>query len=160
MQYPLESINKLIKLLDDDSLSALMTFKADIINILAKFMNISSNEYGLIWSYESFGKYADLLSYVRENLSADFKINLLEGKFNYSYYTLSRKFKEDTGICLKEYIDKMLIARGKQALLVSNKSIKEIAHSLKFCDQYYFSRFFKKYTGLSPKEYRLRYMMK
>ncbi len=158
--YSLDSTNKLIKLLDDNSIQALMAFKSELISILSKFMDISKLEHDIDWSYEAFGKYAKLLSYIKKNLSADFKISSLEKEFNYSFYTISRKFKEETGIGLKEYIEKMLIAKGKQALLISDMSVKEVSNSFKFCDQYYFSRFFKKHTGISPKEYRARFRMR
>ncbi len=46
-----------------------------------------------------------------------------------------------------------LIDEAKNILLKPNKSISEVAYELGFEYPQYFSRLFKKKTGLSPKEY-------
>ncbi|NSW89572.1 MAG: helix-turn-helix transcriptional regulator [Firmicutes bacterium] len=50
----------------------------------------------------------------------------------------------------------MIIHKAKEELLTSNSSIKEIAYKLKFSDEFYFSRFFKKHTGIPPSKYRIQ----
>lgn len=62
----------------------------------------------------------------------------------------------------KEYFNKTLtfliaeriIIEAKRELYLTSKSIKEIAFELGYEDPFYFSRFFKKYTSISPNEYR------
>lgn len=54
----------------------------------------------------------------------------------------------------KLLIDEQLVAEVKVLLADPALSVTEIAQRLNFVDQSYLSRFFKKYTGLSPKEYR------
>ena len=56
----------------------------------------------------------------------------------------------------KDVIDEQLIAEIKVLLNNPHLSITEIADQLRFADQSYLSRFFKKKTGISPKEFRLR----
>ena len=54
----------------------------------------------------------------------------------------------------KDIIDRFLVLEIKATLQSTNLSIKEIADNLNFPDQSFFGRYFKKHTGISPKEYR------
>lgn len=56
----------------------------------------------------------------------------------------------------KELIDEFLILEIKVTLQTTNLSLKEIAEHYRFPDQSFFGRYFKKHTGISPKEYRAR----
>ena len=55
-----------------------------------------------------------------------------------------------------ELIRERLVLEAKKRLHLTRSSIKEIAHSLRFADEFYFSRFFKKFTGVSPQAFRDR----
>lgn len=54
----------------------------------------------------------------------------------------------------KEFIDRSVILEIKMMLQSTDLSVQEIAYRLKFPDQSYLGRFFKKHTGESPTEYR------
>lgn len=56
----------------------------------------------------------------------------------------------------KEIIDENLILELKVALQSTGMSLKEIADKYRFPDQSFFGRYFKKHTGMSPKEYRAK----
>lgn len=56
----------------------------------------------------------------------------------------------------KYIIDKHAIQRIKIMLKYSNMSIQDISYELNFPDQSFFSRYFKKHTGMSPLEYRTK----
>ncbi len=53
-----------------------------------------------------------------------------------------------------ELIHERIIVEAKRELYLTNKTIKEIAAALGFDDEFYFSRFFKKSTAISPQVYR------
>lgn len=63
-------------------------------------------------------------------------------------------FKEKFGITPYKYVQEVRIKNAKIMLENSKLSIGEISQSLRFCDSKYFANWFKKSTGLSPREYR------
>ena len=67
---------------------------------------------------------------------------------------LNELTKRTTGITAGELIRNRVIDETKVLLYSSSKSGKEIAFKLGFDDPAYFSRFFRKYTGQTLKEFR------
>jgi len=67
---------------------------------------------------------------------------------------LNRICKEVVGKSASQVIQGYIILEAKMQLKYSNQTISEISYLLKFNHPAYFSRFFKKHTGLSPKAYR------
>ena len=72
----------------------------------------------------------------------------------YSYNYLRAVFREVTGIPPAEYLNRLRIEYVCEQLTYSGQSIKEIAYNIGFDDPQYFSRMFKKFTGLTPGQYR------
>ena len=71
---------------------------------------------------------------------------------------LFRIFKDKTGITIIEYYLELKIARAKQLLRESELSVKEISELLAFSEPNYFSKTFKRITGLTPTVYKRRAM--
>ena len=67
---------------------------------------------------------------------------------------LSSIVQNIAGCTVKEIIDKHSIQAIKALLKSTNKSIQNISYDLKFPDQSFFARYFKKHTGMSPQEYK------
>lgn len=57
----------------------------------------------------------------------------------------------------RRYLETLRIQEACRELADSERSIKEIAHSLGFEDELYFSRRFHRRRGISPREYRERH---
>ena len=75
-------------------------------------------------------------------------------KFNVSTSHLSRIFREHAEITLVEYINIRKVEESQYYLRFSEKKISEISNQFHFCNQSYFTRIFKKYTGETPKRFR------
>jgi YesN/AraC family two-component response regulator len=73
---------------------------------------------------------------------------------NISAKALAKIAKKHFNKTITELIADRIIIEAKRELYLSNKSIKEIAYELGYQDEYYFSRFFKKNTDVSPQMYR------
>ena len=67
---------------------------------------------------------------------------------------LSTVVKEISGKTVGEWIDELVILEAKALLNSSSMNIQEIADRLNFANQSFFGKYFKHYTGMSPKEYR------
>ena len=95
-----------------------------------------------------------LKQYINEHISEDLSlVKLAEiSYFNPSY--ISRLFKQVTGQNIKDFVSGLRIEKAKSLLRDRGKRISEISNELGFESQHYFSRFFKKYTGLTPQEHR------
>ncbi|MGE7695157.1 AraC family transcriptional regulator [Lysinibacillus sp. NPDC094177] len=67
---------------------------------------------------------------------------------------LSSLFKKEVGISISEYIQQQRIDEAKRLLTFTNYPILDIGSLLNFTDQSYFIKIFKKFTGITPKQYR------
>ena len=64
--------------------------------------------------------------------------------------------KKETGLSTKEIIDRERIKAARQYLAYSDISISALAEKMQFSDLIYFERFFRKYSGETPREFRKR----
>lgn len=67
---------------------------------------------------------------------------------------LSNLFKKEVGIPISEYIQQMKIEEAKKLMTFAEHSLSDIHALLNFTDQSYFTKVFKKYTGITPKQFR------
>ncbi len=73
-----------------------------------------------------------------------------------NYETFRRTFKEHAGIPPHRYHRQQVVNLAARMLDSTELKAAEIARTLGFCDEAYFSRVFKQVTGRSPREYRTR----
>ncbi len=96
-------------------------------------------------------------AYVRENLGdPSLSVESLADAFGYSPGYFSRTFKQVSGVGLNDYIRSMRIERAKQMLVETGESAQEIAARSGFGNEKYFHYVFKRETGLTPRQFRLR----
>lgn len=96
-----------------------------------------------------------IAKHFKEDIDLD-QVSCVVG-FNPSYF--SRLFKKETGKNFVEYLTELRMLEAQQLLSETDKSIAEIAEEVGYTDDKYFSRAFKKYSGLKPKDYRKLYIM-
>lgn len=65
-----------------------------------------------------------------------------------------RLFKTETGVSPVDYINRRRISRAESLLTNRRMSIKDVAYSVGYTDQMYFSRVFKRLSGKTPTEFR------
>jgi AraC-like DNA-binding protein len=99
-------------------------------------------------------RYAPLKSVVEGASYSEIHLGQIAKNMGLKLPALSKKFKADTGITLDRYVAHEFIERAKIQLLLGDLKIREISLSLGFNSEFYFSRFFSRHTGRSPKAYR------
>ena len=105
------------------------------------------------------GKLAvDVANYIQHHLSEPISAEDIAKELYLSRPYLSRKFIEETGESLTDFILKEKTEEAKRLLRYSDKSLTAIGNFLGFSSQGHFSRVFKRYTNLTPGEYRAKYM--
>lgn len=72
---------------------------------------------------------------------------------NISPQYLSKLFKEETSYTFVEFLTRLRIEKAQQLMVEKDLSIKEICYEVGYSDPNYFSRLFRKQTGLMPKTY-------
>lgn len=113
-----------------------------------------------LYNFDSLGadeniiNLAKAVTYIEKHFDEKIKISFLANISNYSERQFIRVFKEAFNSTPTEYIINIRIKNAKQLLAASNYSITEIAYRCGFSDSNYFSRTFKKETGISPTHYR------
>ncbi|HCD9236753.1 TPA: helix-turn-helix transcriptional regulator [Elizabethkingia anophelis] len=83
-------------------------------------------------------------------------VEFYANKLNISKDSFSRKIKKQMGKSPSKLIQERVILESKRLLYLTNLSVKEIAAILSFEDENYFSRYFKKNTGIAPSEFRMK----
>ena len=94
------------------------------------------------------------ISYIQENYSRKISLASVAEHVGLSSGYLCRIFKDETGVSINAYINNLRMTRAGELLADKNSYIKEVAISVGFEDQLYFSRLFKRYYGVTPSEYR------
>ncbi|MCQ2771142.1 MAG: helix-turn-helix domain-containing protein [Clostridia bacterium] len=96
----------------------------------------------------------DVANYVQHHISEPISTEDMAKDLFLSRSRLSTKFKEQSGETLTDFILKEKVAESKRLLRYSEKTVPAISLYLGFSSQSHFSRVFKKYTGITPKEYQ------
>lgn len=92
--------------------------------------------------------------YIEENYQKSITVSEISRHVGVSLSYLSRIYKETAGNTLINYINQKKVEKAKEYLRSTDMKIYEIAEALGFENATYFSYFFKKNTGMSPKEYQ------
>lgn len=94
------------------------------------------------------------LSYISRNFASPITLDDVAKQVHLNPAYFSSIFKQSIGSSFKEYLNMVRIEESKRLLANTDYSVIDIAVATGFEDQSYFSKVFKKYTGLTPKQYR------
>lgn len=96
-----------------------------------------------------------ICSFIEQNLSEDLSLVRLADEFHFNPSYLSRLFKQERGVNLSDYMDELKIRKAKELLKREELKIAEVGCLIGYEMPQSFTRFFKKWTGLTPQEYRI-----
>lgn len=96
-----------------------------------------------------------VIDYIEHHYYEDLKIETLSKLFHYSNNYLGKQIKKETGKSFNSFLDLLRIEEAKKLLQNSELKIYEISQKIGFNDPDYFTAKFRKYTGVSPKEFRV-----
>ena len=97
----------------------------------------------------------NVIQFINDKVDAVMTVEEIAKKFNVSTSHLSRIFREHTGTTLVEYINIRKVEESQYYLRFSEKKISDISSQFNFCNQSYFTRIFKKYTGETPEDFEV-----
>lgn len=96
----------------------------------------------------------DLVKIIIDNYKTERSISFYADKMHLSPQHLSTTIKKTTGKTLTDIISSFVIRDAQAKLKSTELTIQEIAYSLNFPDISFFGKYFKRYTGMSPKQFR------
>ena len=96
----------------------------------------------------------ECMEYIEEHFQETMSVSDISREVGTSISYLSRIFKESTGETIIRTINNKRIEKAKAYLKETDMKVYEVADILGFENVTYFSRFFKKHTGVSPKEFK------
>ena len=96
----------------------------------------------------------NMVRYIDSNLSQIRNISDVAGGMGYSLHYISHLFTQKMGMTMKSYINLRKVEVAKVLLKTKKTTVTEIAESLCFDSPQYFSKIFRKYTGMSPVEFK------
>lgn len=95
---------------------------------------------------------------VEENYKKNLSVNEYADMLALTPNHLTQTVKQLTGKTSNEIVKAKQVLEIKRLLYYTNLSVTEISNQLNFTDQSYFTKFFKKETSMSPKQYRIKSM--
>jgi AraC family transcriptional regulator, transcriptional activator of pobA len=156
------------------------TFEMVLAQIIVEMQNLELAQYELLVSYlkiflitasrlkiaqndQATIDFADnkepfILQELKDNIEEHFKTKHSASDYsdllNIAPKSLAKITKTHFNKTLTDLIAERIVIEAKRELYLTNKSVKEIAYSLGYDDEHYFSRFFKKNADVSPQLYR------
>lgn len=104
-----------------------------------------------------YSRYTPLFDYLLHHCHAGIDVAKMAEIMRMNKETFIKKFIYDTGFSPKQFFNRLLVTRAARLLSGTDMTIREAALNLQFCNEFYFSRFFKQHLGISPRDYRKRY---
>lgn len=100
------------------------------------------------------GIVSDIMEYINHNINKEFTIDDISDHVHMSKFHICRKFKEETGLTINNYILSTRIYNARQLLAYTDKSVSHIGEESGFSDSSTFTKTFKKIVGITPSSFR------
>jgi AraC-like DNA-binding protein len=112
--------------------------------IECKMKNVSANN-NVVWKIKNM---------IDDNFQKEINLSTISENVFLSEEYLRHLFKDEYGVSPIKYLIQKRVDHAKILLIETSKTIKELSYDCGFSDEHYFSKLFKKMTGLSPVQFR------
>lgn len=133
--------------------------KHDAYNEVIKMVDIVFDRMNLKGKL-SDGGMKSVIDYIERNLKRGISLEDVANHVNISTYYLSKIFKKEMGVNFITYVTDRKMDLAKEMLINTDIPVLNIALDLAYNEANYFSKAFKKKTGLTPSEYREKYRVR
>ncbi|TBL68215.1 AraC family transcriptional regulator [Paenibacillus thalictri] len=148
---------ELIELMRSRELAAPLRIKGVLYDIISMYLDETVRQYGdgelQMAGPMNVSKMNTILEYIDAHLSETMTVETLSKLVHFHPNYFMHVFKTMLGDSPIHYINKKRMDKARQLLLTTDQPVSEIAGVLGL-ELYYFSRMFKKWTSMSPSEYR------
>lgn len=104
----------------------------------------------------SSSKLRQTIDYIQSNLERDLSLAQLANIAHVSSHHFGKLFKQSMGVTPHQYVLKCRIERAKKLLSNQKLTLTEISLATGFCHQSHFTNAFRRYTTITPRQYRDR----
>lgn len=127
-------------------------------SLFCKLNSIIQRLQGMDHNFPAKERNEEIFECFMENLTlyhtTERSLNFYAGKMGITANYLSKLIKECTGRTAVEWIDEYVILEAKSMIKHTQFTIQEIAYKLNFPSPSFFGKYFKRLTGMSPKQYK------
>ena len=101
---------------------------------------------------------AQAVRYIEEHYAEPISLHSLAALLDCNARQLQRLFHAKLGVGPMEYVMQVRLNQAKSILQQLDVPIAQVSEAVGYTDSYYFSRVFKKYTGMSPSQFKAQYL--
>ena len=159
--FHLDSVELFVKILDQIDQTAKsndyirdMRLNEQLSSLLTLLMAESWHRKENVRKKKSKQSVMPIKDYLDKNYAAKISLDNLSKEFYVSKNYMTRVFKEQFGMSIKDYLQVIRITHAKQLLRTTDKTAEQIGIECGFGSANYFSRVFKDIEGISPRQYR------
>jgi len=140
---------------------AVRNYLMEILVIIVRYYRkFSSDLFKYSKRHRDIERLQKIFTYLQEHYSEKISLDFIAEMACMSTYYLCKFFKKVTGSTLTDYIFRLRIDKAKELLLRGDLNITEVAYETGFGSHSYFDRVFRRFTKLSPQDYRYRVTFK
>ncbi|WP_277678353.1 response regulator [Gracilibacillus dipsosauri] len=119
-----------------------------------RFIQLSTKVNGFVGNIDDPVK--KIIQYIEQYYDKELNLKLMAELFKYNPSYLGKKFKNYTGDYFHIYLDKVRMQKAQQLLEERKLKVYEVSEMVGYHNIDYFYKKFKKYIGISPKEFQKR----
>ena len=136
-----------------------LMLRADLLKLLAITIREAAKQTGQLKDEdEKVEQFRELMTgaiqYVHDHYAEDLRLEMICKKFTISKSYFCQLFKRFTGKTYGDYIIDYRLQKAAEMLLNSDMTVTDISYGAGFNDLAYFSRVFKRHTGVTPSDFK------